>query len=214
MSERISELKPRPRNRVVVRLAGGRFFTIPDEQAHTLSVGLELSDREVDRLDQMDQYFRGREKALRLIALRMRTRQEVATALGKIEVREPVLSGILGELEDTGLVDDANFAREFARARADVRFMGPHRLRYDLVKRGVRRDIVDSALGETFDETSQEAQAWALVDRKFGNVVVDEKMVRRVSGLLRRKGYDYEIVNRVSYELLRRAGSENAAEEP
>ncbi len=213
MSERIAELKPRPRNRVVVRLSGGRFFTIPDEQAHTLSVGLELSDREVGRLEQMDQYFRGREKALRLITLRMRTRQEVVTALGKIEIREPVLGGILDELEEQGLVDDARYAREFARARAEDRFMGPHRLRHDLAKRGVRRDIVDAALGETFDQNSQEAQAWALVERKIGHGMIDEKTVRRIAGLLQRKGYDYEIVNRVSYELLRRAGSENAAEE-
>jgi len=213
MPDRIAELKPRPRERVLVTLSGGRFFTIPAEQAYVLSVGLEISDAEIARLDHIDQYFRGREKALRLLALRNRTRHEVKTALEKISIESAIREGILSELEENGLVDDARFAREYTQTKAEARFMGPHRLRHDLARLGVRRDVVDAAIEETFGGETQEAQAWALVERKLGLSTPDEKSVRRLAGLLRRKGYDYEVVNRVSYELLRRAGNERAVEE-
>jgi regulatory protein len=213
MPDRIVELKSRPRERVLVTLAGGRFFTIPAPQAYALSVGLEISDEEIARLDQMDQYFRGREKALRLLSLRHRTRHEVKTALDRMSVNPAIREGILSELEEEGLVDDARFAREFAQTKAESRFMGPHRLRHDLSRLGVRRDVVDAAMEETFSGERQEAQAWALVERRLGASTPDERDVRRLAGLLRRKGYDYEVVNRVSYELLRRSGGERAMEE-
>ena len=213
MPDRIVELKPRPRERVVVTLSGGRFFTLPAQQAYVLSVGLEVSDSEIARLDHIDQYFRGREKSLRMLSLRRRTRHEVKTALDAMSIESAIREGILSELEEEGLVDDARFAREYSQTKAEVRFMGPHRLRQELARLGVRRDVVDEAMTETFAGDVQETQAWALVERKLGASAPDERAVRRLAGLLRRKGYDYEIVNRVSYELLRRAGSARSIEE-
>jgi len=213
MSDRIVELKPRPRDRVTVVLAGGRFFTVPAEQAQPLRPGQDLADGEVARLDGIDQYFRGRDKALRLLARRARSRRELDAALAGVAVTEPVRKGILAELEEQGLVDDARFARDFVQARATGRAEGPHRLRRDLAKRGVPRSVVDNVLAEGFDRERQEAMARALVERKIGTALVDERVVRRMSDLLRRKGYDYEVVNRVAYDLLRRAGRD-AVEEP
>jgi regulatory protein len=198
---------------VTITTAGGRSFTIPEEQARVLSVGLELSPPEIDRLDRLDQYFRGRDRALRMVSLRARTRAEVRTALSTIGLSAGVRDGILAELEELGLVDDERFAREFVRTKAEVRFFGPHRLRRDLAKKGVAREIIDTVLDEELAAESQEAQARALVERKLAGAPVDERAVRRIAGLLQRKGYDYEIVNRISYELLRRAGSDEARED-
>jgi regulatory protein len=206
MPERIAALKPRPRDRVTVTLSGGRFFTIPSEQAAGLEVGLEVGDGDVARLERIDQYFRGKDKAVRLLALRPRTRREVRDALDALEISTSIRDGIIEELEESGLVDDERLAREFVRARSEFRSMGPHRLRHDLKKRGVRGSVVDAVLEDSFDAERQERLARDLVERKVGGGPVDERVVRRVAGMLRRKGYDYEIVNRISYELLQRAG--------
>jgi regulatory protein len=211
MPERIAQLKPRPRDRVTVTLSGGRFFTIPAERAASLSEGVELSDDEVARLERVDQYFRGMDKAVRLLSLRARTRYELKTALNRLEIAPPVRDGIVAELEEQGLVDDRRFALEYVRVKADVRAMGPHRLRHDLRKRGVAGETIEAVLGEEFDVERQESMARALVERKVTGPV-DEKTVRRVAGLLRRKGYDYEVVNRISYDLLQRIGSDNGIE--
>ena len=37
-----------------------------------------------------------------------------------------------------------------------------------------------------------------------GSATVDEGAARRIADFLRRKGFDYEVVNRVVYELLRK----------
>lgn len=205
MPDHIVELKPRPRDKVLVRLSGGRFFTIPEEAAKALSVDMVLSEGELERLDRMDQYLRGKEKALRLLSLRSRTRAEIKTALGALSIDSTIRSGLIKELEELGLIDDRRFAREYVRVKTDVKRMGPHRLRHDMKRLGIAGEIVEEILDASFDSQRQETMAWDLVSRKLGEGPVDEKAVRRVSGFLRRKGFDYEVINRVSYELLRRS---------
>jgi regulatory protein len=205
MPDQVVELKPRPRDKVSVKLSGGRFFTIPMESAEALRLDMVLSDEEIERLDRMDQYFRGKEKALRLLSLRSRTREEIRAALDKIELAPSIRDGIVKELEEIGLIDDLRFTSEYVRLKSDVKRLGPHRLRFDLKKLGVAKRIVDEVLDQSFDSSSQETMAREVVARRVGDGPFDEKTVRRIAGLLQRKGYDYEIVNRICYDLLRRS---------
>jgi len=203
MPETIVERKPRPRDRVVIRLSGGRFFAIPLAAAETLSVGQELSDEDVAHLDGMDQYVRGRDKVMRMLALRSRSKREIDDALRALNLRDTIRTGIVRELEENGLVDDARFAREFVAVKKDVRRVGPHRLRHDLGKLGLARTAVDEALAG-FGADEQETMARALVAKQLGASHPTEKVVRRLIGMLKRKGYDYAVVNRIASDLVRR----------
>jgi SOS response regulatory protein OraA/RecX len=81
--------------------------------------------------------------------------------------------------------------------------LGPFRLRYDLKRQGIRETIVDEVLEESFDAETQDSMAREVARRKTGDRRIDEKTARRISDHLRRKGFDYEIVNRVVLDLLR-----------
>jgi SOS response regulatory protein OraA/RecX len=71
---------------------------------------------------------------------------------------------------------------------------------------------VDEALGG-FGAGEQEAMARALAEKSLGAALPTEKSVRRVIGMLRRKGYDYAVVNKVAYELARRIPNSNATDD-
>jgi regulatory protein len=210
MPEVVVEWKSRPRNRVFIKLSGGRFFTVPEAEGDALKPGTEVSDSDVERLVRIDQYFRGRDKALRLLSIRARSRYEVQSALDGMEIAPQIRDGILGELEDTGLIDDARFTREYVNSRIELKQLGPHRLRFDLKKFRVSVAIVDDALSEAFLEGRQEELAWTIVRKKLGARGAGkigkpgDKEIRRVVDLLKRKGLDYEIINHVAYELLNR----------
>ena len=202
MPDHIVELKTRPRDRVKIGLAGGRFFTVPLAAVETLAVGATLSDAEISRFDRMDQYFRGKDKVLRLLSKRARTRHQIATALESISIEPTIREGILSELEETGLIDDARFTRDYVKLKTEIRRLGPYRLRYDLKRLGVRKTIVDEVLDETFDTEVQMEMARDIAGRRAGGTRIDEKAARRLSGYLQRKGFDFEVVNRVVYDLL------------
>lgn len=203
MPETIIERKPRPRDQVVIRLSGGRFFAVPQTAVESLAVGQELSDEDIAHLDGIAQYTRGREKAMRMLAMRGRSKREIDDALRALGLRDTIRTGIVRELEERGLVDDARFAREFVAVKKDVRRVGPHRLRHDLGRLGLARAVVDEALSG-FGADEQESLARILVEKHLGTSIPSEKSVRRIVGLLKRKGYDYAVVNKVAYDLARR----------
>ena len=212
MSETVVEWKPRPRNRIFIKLSGGRFFTIPEAEGESLEPGAVLSEEDINRLSRVDQYLRGKDKALRLLSIRARSRYEVDNALSGMEIAPEIRSGILEELRELGLIDDVRFARDFVDSRIEIKHLGPHRLKFELKKFGVSGSIIEQAIEEAFHEGRQEELAWKIVRKKIGSRNVDEREVRRVSDLLRRRGLDYEIINRVAYELLRQQGRDESFE--
>ena len=198
-----------------IKLSGGRFFTIPQSEGQALGTGIVLRDDDIERLSRIDQYVRGRDKALRLLSIRARSRHELESALAGMEIAPGVRSGILEELRELGLVDDARFAREFAGARIELKRVGPHRLRFELGKFGVSSAIVDRVLDESFPSGRQDELAWEVVRKRLGSRKPDEGDIRRINGLLKRKGFDYGVINRIAYELLkhRRGSFETTSDE-
>ena len=212
MSETIVEWKPRPRNRTFIKLSGGRFFTVPEAEGESLEPGTVLHEEDIKRLSRIDQYFRGKDKALRLLSIRARSRYEIENALSGMEIAPEIRSGILEELRELGLIDDARFAREYVDSRIEIKHLGPHRLKFELKKFGVSGSIIDTTIEEAFPEGRQEELAWKIVRKKIGSRKADEKDVRRAIDLLRRKGLDYEIINHVAYELLRQQDRDESFE--
>jgi regulatory protein len=208
MPETVVESKPRPRDRLLVRLSGGRFFTVTQSDGALLEPGTVLGDEDVERLSRIDQYLRGRDKALRMLSIRGRSRHEIEQALAGMEIAPGVRAGVIEELRELGLVDDARFAREYAGSRAELRHLGPHRIKFELKKLGVSAAIVEEAVGESFPSGRQEEIARALVRKKVGSRRPDERDVRRINDLLKRKGFDYGVINRVAYELLKGRGGD------
>ena len=213
MSESIVEWKPRPRSRIFIKLSGGRFFTVPESEVEAYSLDVTLSDDEIERLSRVDRYCRGREKALRLLSIRERSKNEIKKALDALETPPAIRDGILADLKEDGLIDDLRFTRNFVESRMEFKRLGPHRLRHELGKLGVAPAIVDQVLGEKVSSEGQEAMAWVLARRKIGNSTPDERDVRRVGDLLRRKGIDFEVINKVMYELLQQSRSEQTYDE-
>lgn len=208
MTEQVIEVRPRPRQRIFVKLSGGRSFTLPVDEASGLEIGEIISNEEVERLSRIDQYFRGKEKALRLLSIRARARQEVLTSLDDLGIETSVRNGIVEELEELGLIDDERFAREYTRAKIDSKQLGPYRLKYQLAKFGIKTGVINAVMDEVFTRGMQEQLAWEVVNKKLAGRTIGQKEVRRLSALLKRKGFDFEIVNQVSYALLRRSGIE------
>lgn len=213
MPESIVEWKPRSRSRVYLKLSGGRFFTVPEAEVEGLHPDRPLTDDEAERLSRVDQYCRGRDKALRLLSIRARSKHEIMNALDGLELQPAIRDGILADLKEDGLIDDVRFTRDFVNSRMELKHLGPHRLRYDLGKLGVAAAIVDQVLGDEVSSDGQEAMAWDLVRRKLRDRTPGERDVRRVGALLRRKGIDYEIINRVMHELLQQARSDQEFDE-
>jgi regulatory protein len=146
--------------------------------------------------------------ALRKLTAAPRTRAQLADALARGGVPDDVAGATLDRFEDLGLVDDAEFARQWARTRQAGRGLARRALAHELRQRGVDGELVQEALDDP--ELGDELEtARALARRRLapsrdrlGDPLERERQLRRVLGMLARKGYSAGVASRAVREAL------------
>ncbi|MHA7246477.1 regulatory protein RecX [Arthrobacter tecti] len=138
-----------------------------------------------------------------------RSRHQLFGKLAERGVSEHIAVEILDRYEEVQLIDDAEFARMWVRSRAQTRSLARGALKRELTEKGIAGDIVEDALAQRTDE-DELAAAEELVRRKLrpladpGDRAGRDKQVRRLVGMLARKGYPpgiaFSIVKRVMAE--------------
>ncbi|OON31499.1 MULTISPECIES: regulatory protein RecX [unclassified Micromonospora] len=151
-----------------------------------------------------------REICLRQLAVRPRTRAELAAALAKRGISEEVSAGVLDRYDEVGIIDDAAFARAWVSSRHAGRGLARRALANELRRRGVDGEVASEALDELDEETEAET-ARALVDRKLRTARGEPDAVfRRLVGMLARKGYPPGVAIRAVKEALAAQSAEAA----
>jgi regulatory protein len=134
---------------------------------------------------------RARQAALRLLAIRDRSRRELETRLGARHPA-PVVGRVLAELTDDGYLDDDRLARRLARWYAAERDYGPARIRLELTRRGLSPDAGEAALGEAEGGPGALAETALRAARRYFRArphATDERTARRLAGYLERRGF-------------------------
>ncbi|MER7440911.1 regulatory protein RecX [Micromonospora avicenniae] len=151
-----------------------------------------------------------REICLRQLAVRPRTRAELAGALAKRGISEEVAAQVLDRYDEVGIIDDAAFARAWVSSRHTGRGLARRALANELRQRGVDGDVASEALGELSEETEAET-ARALVERKLRTARGEPDAVfRRLVGMLARKGYPPGVAIRAVKDALAAQSAEAA----
>src|SRR3954468_7367912 len=107
-----------------------------------------------------------REICLGQLAVRPRTRAELATALRRKGVDDDVAAQVLDRYDEVGIIDDEAFARAWVTSRHHSKGLARRALAGELRQRGVDGETVGAALGE-LDPDTEAATARELVERKL-----------------------------------------------
>ncbi|MEU8629271.1 recombination regulator RecX [Streptomyces sp. NPDC048669] len=137
-----------------------------------------------------DPVEQARNICLRLLTGTARTRKQLADALRKREIPDEVAEEVLSRFEDVGLIDDAAFADAWVESRHQGRGLARRALVRELRTKGVDSAVIDEAVGQ-LDPEQEEATARELVARKLRSTrgLDRDKRLRRLAGMLARKGY-------------------------
>lgn len=134
---------------------------------------------------------------------RARSRADLEKKLAQRNVPDDVALRLLDRFEEVGLVDDAAFARDWVAERQAGRGLARRALAQELRKKGIDDTVAREALDEVDPEAEVEA-ARLLVRRKLRSLrsLEEPVVVRRLVGMLARKGYDSGVSYRVVREEL------------
>jgi regulatory protein len=153
-----------------------------------------------------------RQICLRMLAAAPRTRAQLAAALRRRGVPEEAAEAVLGRFADVKLIDDATFANAWVESRHHGRGLSGRALAAELRHRGVASGDIQAAVGRLGPE-QEIATARDLVARRLAATrgQPTAARVRRLIGVLARKGYSQALAYRVAREALEQEGLDLAA---
>ncbi|AZS74493.1 recombination regulator RecX [Streptomyces lydicus] len=146
---------------------------------------------------------------LRLLTGNPRTRKQLEDALRQRGIPEEAAEEVLSRFEDVGLIDDAAFADAWVESRHHGRGLARRALARELRTKGVDSAVIEVAVGR-LDSEQEESTARELVDRKLraSRGLDREKRLRRLAGMLARKGYPEGLALRVVKQALEEEGED------
>ncbi len=137
--------------------------------------------------------------ALRALTRRAHSVFEMRGYLEKRAADPAAAKSVLARLRQSRLLDDARYAADFARFRAQTRRQGRYRIARELRARGVSDAHIDAALQQTFAGMDERAAIQELIRRKMRAARAaagDSKQAASLYRALLRSGFDAELVRR------------------
>jgi len=185
----VSALKQTSPERITVLFDTGEEIktTLSAVTELRLFVGRELDAVSYEELAQLSAKTLGREKALEYISRRRMSRKELKDKLIEKGEDAAVAEYCADWLESRGFIDDASYSCAVVRHYA-AKGYGEGRIRQELNRRGIAKELWDDALGEAsaYDGKIDKIIASKLKDPS------DRDEVRKLSASLFRRGYSWE----------------------
>ena len=218
---KIEKLEPskHKEGRWLVWLEDGSIVRVGEGDVVSLGLyaGKELSDREGEALAAAGVRSKLMERAVGLLSLRPLSRRELLDKLcapprvkkGKYpydklddapdpdvlrtqaEALREQADAVADRLTELGLLDDGEYARTVARHYA-AKGYGPRKLRDELYRRGVPRELWEDALAAAEPD---ERRIDALARQKLREAEPTRENLKKVSDYLARRGYGWEEIS-------------------
>lgn len=189
---RIERIQPslHKKDRVLVYLTGGDLLRITPEELlrFGLRPGQELTEDVLEELRRAAARSQTRQRAAELAAGRMLSRKELSDRLVKKGADPREAQETAQWLADLGAVDDAAYAGVIARHYAAMGY-GPGRVRQELQRRGVPRDLWEDALAQLPDP---EEAIGKFLAAKLRGKRPDRATLQRLSAALQRRGFQWQ----------------------
>ena len=133
------------------------------------------------------------------------SRRELSARLRRRGASPEVAEEVVAALEAQGYVDDQAFARQWADGRASLRHLGSLRLRDELQRKGIPREVAAAAVRQAFAEGGEEERALEAARRRLP--ALRRQSVDRAASKLRdyllRRGYPADVVRGILRRLLK-----------
>ena len=199
------------RQRVNVYGDEGRFafaLALHLAQDAGLHSGMELSEAQVNALQEADARHSAYEAALRLLSYRPRSEKEMRRRLGRRGIGLRLIDETVRQLRERGYLDDKAFARFWTETREATSPRSRRLIAQELRAQGVDAEMAAAATVSVADE---EAAYRAASRRLHAFRGLDyETFRRRLGGFLVRRGFSYDVARRTMDRCWQEAGGNEA----
>ena len=135
------------------------------------------------------------DKMAKYCAYQERCVKEVCDKLKTFDIAEEEKSKILDYLLDNRFVNDERYAKAFVRGKVNQSGWGVNKIRFHLIQKGIDKDIIDEALGQT-DEEAYHQRLIEILKTKAKTVKADSdfEKKRKLAAYAMQKGFEGSLV--------------------
>jgi regulatory protein len=206
---RITQLAPNGKRAELldVIVDGNVLGTLSPESARALrlQIGTPVDEQLSAAIEREAQATHTMDRALNMIAFRARSVRELRRGLLRKGEPEEAVERTVERLIASGLLDDAEYARQLARSQLVSRGFSRRRLQDELFRRGVEREVAREAIEAVMaDESVDESAMVELLARKKLRTLAGLDAAtrrRRLYSFLARRGYSPDDVRAVTEKL-------------
>lgn len=185
--------------RVNLFLDGEFAFGIPVDAAIGLKIGQELSEQEISRLQELDQFAKAKDQALRLIVRRPHSIFEIERRLRSKKYSDETITQVIARLQELDLLNDEAFAQYWVEQRETFKPRSQIMLRQELQQKGIDRQLIDTILGDLDEEDAARRLAKQKVYR-WSHLPYDEFRAK-ISRFLQQRGFRYDTIKKITNEI-------------
>lgn len=176
-------------------------FTFGIHQNLLLKIGLhtgdEISPVQVNDYKRQDQLLAAKDAAYRLLQYRQRSIHEMRTRLGQKDFSADIVDAVVDELIERDLLNDRKFAQIFAEDQLSRKNIGPIRLRAELQKKYLSKQIISEVVEKIYQKYDIREQAELAAEKKRKSLarLDSETAYRRLTSYLARRGFSWDIIS-------------------
>lgn len=169
---------------------------------YNLKINQEIDEAFIEDVLKEEEARKVINAALNFLSYRQRSEKEIRNKLKEKEYEENYINRAISFCKEQNYIDDEAFAISFIKDKQNLNNLGQYRIKRELMLKGIDEDIIEKVLIEDKDEEYD--RAFEIASKKFSSYKDDDrnKVYRKLSGFLQRKGYSFDIVRKILKELL------------
>jgi regulatory protein len=142
------------------------------------------------------------DKMAKYCAYQERCVKDVKDKLKTFDISEEEKTKILDYLIDNRFVNDDRFAKAFVRGKVNQSGWGVNKIRFHLIQKGIDKDIIDEALGQTDNEVYRQ-RLIDILKTKSKTIKADSdfEKKRKLAAYAMQKGFEGNLIGEVLKDL-------------
>ena len=168
-----------------------------------LKVKDDVDISKLQEIAEKESYIRCKESAIKIIERSYKTEKEIRDNLKQKGYEEKQINNSIDFLKEYNFINDNTYAKAFIKDKLSSK--GSQKIKYDLMKKGIAKDIIEENLIKV-DKNEEKEVALNVGRKKYESIRRKESDNYKLSGKLYRflisRGYAYDIVKDVVKEIM------------
>ena len=202
---RITDITPQRKHERVNIYIDGKFafgLSLELQVKYDLYKDKEVTQDFIDDVVKAEEQNKVLNSAFNLLSYSQRSTQEIYDKLMRKGYEEEYVLKAIDYCKERNYLNDKAYAENFIKDKTNINKYGSVRIKYDLIAKGISRDIIDEVLDLEYED--EYSRAFELAEKKIKSYRNDDRnaIYRKLGGFLQRRGYTYDVVSKVLKEVL------------